>query len=180
MPVRAATPLTYEDDAGDALDTRASMDIVSITYDIRQVNRGGPPSLYIEMVLSAPPESQLATYAAEGDAGPCFIDASYRPGTVLSQTLGLPAADFFIGCDGADSALVPSTTRIKDNVIAWSIAMDSIPKEAREAGSMINLFAFTHTSEPVTGIFGNGDQDTGGPGILPTDSAETDQAFNFA
>lgn len=179
MPARAATPVTYENDEGDALDGRASMDILSVTYDVRQMNRGGPPSLVVEMTLAAPPESELATYGAEGDAGSCFIDVSFRPGTLWSAALGFSGSQFFVGCDG-DNQLIDAKTLVKDNVITWSLSLDSLPKPAREAGELINLYSFTQTSEPVFGIFGNGDQDTGGPGVLPTDSAETDQTFRFA
>lgn len=175
-----AAGLSFEDPAGDALDGRQSMDIVKVGYDVRQVNRGGPPSLVIELTLAGAPETQLATYGIEGDAGPCFIDAAYRPGTVFATAIGSGAAAFFIGCEGGDSELIDAKSLIKDKVISLSIALDSLPKAARQAGVLENLYAFTQTSEPVTGIFGNGDQDLGGPGVLPTDSAKTDKKFKFA
>lgn len=53
---QAAGPLTYTDKAGDALNGRASMDIVRVTHDLRQVNKSGPPSLVFEMELAAAPE----------------------------------------------------------------------------------------------------------------------------
>lgn len=181
MPVRAAvSPLDYEDPAGDALDTRASMDILKVTHDVRQINKTGPPSLVYELTLGAPPESQLVTYGMEGDAGPCFVDAAFRPGTVFTQVVGTGAAQFFVGCEGMESELIDAKSLIKGNVLTMSIALDSLPKPAREAGELKNLYSFTQTAEPVTGIFGNGDQDLGMPGVLPTDSATTDKTFNFA
>jgi len=175
-----AAGLSFGDPAGDALDGRKSMDIVKVGYDVRQMNRGGPPSLVIELTLAGPPETQLASYGVEGDAGPCFIDAGFRPGTVFATAVGSGAASFFIGCEGEDPELVDAKSLIKGNMITLSIALDSLPKAARQAGVLENLYAFTQTSEPVTGIFGNGDQDLGGPGVLPTDSAKTDKKFKFA
>ena len=180
MPVRAAAPLTFEDPAGDALDTRPSMDILKVTYEVRQVNRTGPPSLVTQLTLAAPPEGQLATYSMDAEAGPeCFIDATYRPGRLWTEAGVAPAAEFYVGC-GSDAAFVPAKMDIKDNVITLSVAMDSLPKQAREAGELTGLYAFSMTSEPALGLYGNGYID--GPGNLPTatDSATTDQTFKLA
>ena len=179
MPVRAAGPLTYDDPAGDALDTRASMDIVQVSYDVRQVNKSGPPSLVVELTLAAPPEAQLATYDIQADAGAsCFVDAGYRPGSVAAAAGLLPAAQFYVGCDG-ENAFITGKSLIKDNVITMSIALDSLPKGVREAGELSGFYAFSMTSEPVLGLYGNGYTD--GPGNLPTptDSASTDKTFTF-
>lgn len=180
MPARAAvTPLAYEDPAGDALDIRPSMDILKVTHDLRQINKTGPKSLVYELTLAGPPEAQLISYGVEGDAGPCFVDAAFRPGTVFSQVVGSGAAQFFVGCEGMESELIDAKSLIKGNVITMSIALDSLPKPARESGELKNLYSFTQNAEPVTGIFGNGDQDLGMPGVLPTDSASTDKTFKF-
>lgn len=177
-PAQAA-PLHLDDKRGDALDGRASFDITRVTFDVRQINRGGPPSLVYEMTLAAPPENQFASYSIEADAGSCFIDASFRPGTVFATALASGAADFFVGCDDHESELLPAKTLVKDNVITMSVATDSLPKEARTIRKLENLYAFTQTAEPVFGIFGNGDQDLGQPGVLPTDSVESDKTYSF-
>lgn len=180
MPVRAVDALSYDDPTGDALDTRASMDIVKVTYDVRQVNKSGPASLVVELTLAAPPETQLATYDIQADAGDsCFVDAGFRPGTVVSQAGLIPAAQFYIGCNG-DNAFVPAKSLIKGNVLTMSVALDSLPKTAREEGVLSGLYAFSMTSEPVIGLYGNGYTDGIGNLPTPTDSATTDKTFKFA
>lgn len=180
LPVRAATALSYDDPAGDALDTRASMDIVKVTYDIRQINKSGPPSLVVELELAGPPEAQLATYDIQSTAGEsCFVDAGFRPGTVVTQAGLIPAAQFYLGCNG-DNAFVAAKSLIKGNVLTMSIAMDSLPKPIRELGVLSELYAFSMTAEPAVGLYGNGYIDLIGNLPTPTDSATTDQTFKFA
>lgn len=180
MPVRAASPLSFDDPAGDALDSRKSMDIVKVTYDVRQVNKSGPPSLVVELTLAGAPESQLATYSVDADAGEdCFVYASYRPGTVFTAATGFAAGQFFIGC-GDDQAFTAAKMLVKGNLITMSVAMDSLPKPIREKGELSGIYAYTQTSEPATGILGNGWVDYVGHMPTPTDSAKTDKKFRFA
>lgn len=179
IPARAATPLTFDDPAGDSLDTRASMDIVKVSYDVRQVNKSGPPSIVIEMTLSAAPESQLVQYRINANQGDdCRVDARYAPGTLFATALGGGGGEAFIGCGDA-SELVDLKTLIKGNVITMSFALDTLPKPMREAGELKNFYAFTQTADPLLGLIGNGDTDaTNTP--IPTDSATTDKTFKFA
>lgn len=175
MPVRAAAAVTYDDPAGDALDTRPSMDILKVTHDFRQVNKSGPPSLVFEMTLGAPPEQQLVAYYARSTAdGDCWLEAWFTPGRLLDVVTGGSNATIYQGC-GDDGAFVPAKFLIKGNLLTWSIAVDSIPKPIREAGELQELHAYTQTTEPVFGIVGNGT-------LIParTDSAVTDQTFRFA
>ena len=156
------------------------MDILKVTYDVRQINRSGPPSLVVEMTLSAPPEARLASYGADATAGEdCFVEAAYRPGTAIVESGLFSPTQFLIGC-GSDAALVDSKSVIKDNVIMWSIALDSLPKPIRDAKELKELSSYSQFAEPATGIYGNGDQDLGEPGVLPTDGATTDKTFKFA
>lgn len=149
------------------------MDILKVAYDVKQVNKGGPPSIVVEITLAAPPEAQLVNYTANGDAGgDCFVDVSYRPGTVLSQTHGIPAAQFWIGCGDAGE-LVAAKTLIKGNVITMSTALDSIPKTIRENGELTGLSATSEIAEPVTGIVGTAI-------IGGADEATTDKTFRYA
>ena len=175
----AVTPLHYEDPAGDALDVRPSMDIVKVTHDVRQINRTGPPSFVVEITLAAAPETQAVSYHAEGVAGECQIDAAFRPGTAFSQAAAWGPAHFLINCP-AGGGIVDGKSLIKGETITLSVAMDSIPKEARAVGVLSELVAFSQIADPAVGIMGNGYHDTGGPGVLPTDTATTDQTFKFA
>lgn len=174
--VRAAGPLKYTDDVGDALDTRASMDIVSVTYDVRQVNRDGPPSLVVEMELAAPPEVQLSTYNTQATVPGCgFVNTNFTPGTVLVTALDAGPADFFVECgDDGESAVLPAQMRIQENTLTWSIALDGLPKILKAGGTVEEIRAITQIAEPATGIFGSGD-----PGPLPIDEASTDNKWSF-
>lgn len=176
---RADAPLKYADDPGDALDGRASLDIVSVTYDLRQVNKVGPKSVVIEMELGAPPEGQLASYSARAEIEGCgFFDASFRPGSVVFGTAGIPPADFFIACGASgDSEILDAQFRIDGNVLRWSIALDGLPKEAR-TGKVKSLNSFTQIAEPATGIMGTGDLDVA-DGPLPIDAAASDKTWSF-
>ena len=180
VPAQAAvTPLSIDDPAGDQLDARASMDIVNVTYDVRQMNKTGPPSLVVIMTLSGPPEAQLASYRANANAGDsCRIDFTYQPGTVFAQVAGSGAGNIFMGCDG-DTELVEAKTLIKDNVITMSLALDSMPKPLRAVGELKDLYSFSQNAEPLTGLIGNGDLDVINTPV-PSDSAETDKTFKFA
>lgn len=180
-PAQAVTPLTYEDAVGDPLDTRPSMDIVKVTHDLRQINKSGPPSLVIELTLSAPPEGRLASYHATAKAAgtDCSLEAAYRPGTVIVEAGLFPATMWSVGC-GGNGGLVTSTHTIKDSTIIFALALDSFPKPFRDAGVLTDLYSFTQTAEPATGIIGNGYSDGIGYTPTPTDSASTDKTFKFA
>ena len=178
--VRAAESLTYSDDKGDALDGRASMDIVSVTHDIRQINKGGPPSLVIEMELAAPPEAQLVSYEIRANVDGCgYFQASYTPGTAWTAAVGSAPASFFIECGsppdstGSTATLLDAQFRIDGNKLRWSGALDSIPKELRKNVTFTDINSFTQIAEPFMGI--NGTSDAG----LPIDEASTSKAWSY-
>lgn len=175
LPGRAAEPFTYEDEAGDAVDGSASMDIVRVTHDLRQVNRSGPPSLVFEMELAGPPESEMAAYGINSEIEGCgFLEALYRPGTLVYGTAGIAAADFFIECgSGDDSEILPAKFLIDGNVLTWSIALDGLPKALKSSGKLQNLNAFTEITEPFTGEYGTN------RALLPMDAASTDKTWNY-
>lgn len=179
---RPAGPLTYTDDAGDALDGRASMDIVRVTHDLRQVNKAGPPSLVFEMELAAPPESELVSYYVMSEIEECgSFYASFRPGSVVfGAALAIAPADFYHSCgDGpGDGAILPAVFRIDGNVLRWAVALDSLPKAQRGGLALTDLRAFTQIAEPATGIIGTGWLD-GTPAPLPVDTASTDKTWSF-
>lgn len=173
---QAAPPLKFADDAGDALDGRPSQDILSVSFDKRQMNKTGPQSLVFELELAAPPESQAATYGIRTEIEGCgYFQAQYRPGGVVYNQLGFGTADFATEC--ADPALLPAQFRITGNILRWSIALDSLPKDYR-SGIIGAIDAYTSISEPATGFLGTADLDIG-PGPLPIDLAETDQTWSY-
>ena len=175
---QAAGPLTYADDEGDSLDGRGSMDIVSITYDMRQVNKSGPPSLVVEMELAAPPETQLASYTADADIEGCgYFQASFRPGSlVFGAALNVAPADFFIECGGSgEPEILPAQFRIDGNVLRWSLAVDGLPKSVKAGGTLGGLNAYSQIAEPITGVMGSAAVGPAGA----TDSASTDKTWSF-
>jgi len=178
---QAGAALTYADKKGDALDGRASMDIVRVTHDMRQVNKTGPPSLVFEMELAAPPQSQLASYFVMTDIEGCGrFYASYRPGAVVFGALGIGSADFYHSCgDGpGDGAILSGAFRLEKNVLRWSVSLDSLPKAQRASLKLGGLQAFTQIAEPATGILGTGWLDgTHAPAKI--DSATTDKTWSF-
>ncbi|HUR50118.1 MAG TPA: hypothetical protein VMY88_11410 [Acidimicrobiales bacterium] len=176
-----AAPAAYSDDAGDSLDTRPSMDIVGVSYDVRQVNKSGPPSLVVEMELAGPPEGQLASYETRAQVEGCgYFQTSYAPGTLFVSALGSSPASFFMECGsapdstGSTATLLDAQFRIDGNKLRWAIAMDSIPKELRGGTTFSELNAFTQIAEPVSGIFG-----TGSDLPLPMDEAATDKTWSY-
>ena len=180
-----AAPVKYSDEKGDAVDARASMDIVSVTYDVRQVNKSGPPSLVIEMELAAPPENQFVSYETRAEASGCgFFEASFTPGTVFVAGLDSAPGSFWIGCGsppdetGSTATLMDAQFRIDGNVLRWSAAMDGIPKELRSGSTFSQLHAFTQIAEPVMGIDGTGNV-LGEDGPLPIDTAATDKTWTY-
>lgn len=178
--VQAGGELKYGDEAGDALDGRASMDIVSVTHDVRQINKSGPPSLVLEMELAAPPEAQLASYEIRANVDGCgFFQASYTPGTAWGAGVGSAPASFFIECGspadstGSTATLLDAQFRIDGNTLRWSGALDSIPKELRSNVTFTDIHSFTQIAEPFMGINGSADAN------LPMDDASTSKAWSY-
>lgn len=176
---RAGAPLKYIDEPGDALDGRASMDIVNVTHDLRQVNKVGPPSLVFEMELGAPPEAQLASYYVFSVIEGCGdFYASFRPGSVVFGNLGIAPADFWLDCAGDGGDILAGQFRIEGNVLRWSIALDGLPKDVRAGQQLSQLHALTQIAEPATGIIGTGWLD-GNAAPLPVDAASTDKTWSY-
>ena len=177
---QAATPLTYSDEPGDALDGRASMDIVRVTHDLRQVNKSGPPSLVFEMELAAPPEAELASYYVMTEIEGCGrFYASFRPGSVVFGTaLGIAPADFYHSCADADGAILDGSFRVDGNILRWGLALDGLPKDQRAGITLSSLQAFTQIAEPATGIIGTGWLD-GNHAPAKIDAATTDQTWSY-
>lgn len=176
---QAAAALTYTDETGDALDGRASMDIVRVTHDLRQVNKTGPPSLVFEMELAAPPESQLASYYVMTEIEGCgSFYASYRPGAVVFGALDIAGADFYHSCADGDGAILSGNFRLEKNVLRWALATDSLPKDQRTSLTLSSLQAFSQIAEPATGIIGTGWLDgTHAPAKI--DAATTDKTWSL-
>ena len=174
VPVRAVTPVSYEDPAGDQVDLRPSMDILKVSWDVEQATAGGP-WLVVEMTLAAPPEAQLVNYTANGTASTgCYAKASYRPGSVFTAVAATATAEFAFGClEGIKR--VDAGIEVKDAVITMSLPIESIPKSIRASGELTELTATTEIAEPLSGIIG-----TAWWGVAAADEATTDQTFRYA
>ncbi len=176
---QAAAPLKYTDKPGDTLDGRASMDIVSVTHDLRQVNKTGPPSIVFELELAAPPESQLASYYVFSVIEGCGdFYASFRPGSLVFGNLGIAPADFWIDCGADGGDILPGQFRIDGKILRWAIALDGLPKDVRAGQKVGELHALTQIAEPATGIIGTGWLD-GRSAPLPVDAASTDKTWGY-
>ena len=176
--VQAAAPLTYADARGDALDGRASMDILRVTIDKRQVNERGPKSLVFELELAAPPETETSsrlgtTYGIRTVMEGCgpFQAYLHRRGSAWFED-----AFIYMGCLGRDS-FRPATVTVDKNVVRWTISLNHLPDRFR-TGALGRIRGFTSITEPVTGYYGTGNiQSEDGP--LPIDLAATDQTWSY-
>lgn len=178
IPVRAVSPVSFEDPAGDQLDLRPSMDILKVSWDVTQASTLGRPRIVVQIELAAPPEERLVNYAAGGDAGGgCLLEGTYHPGTVFTALGAEPAADFYVDCGHWDEMgqLVEARLETKGNVITMSIPLDSVPADVRRSGQLTELWATSELAEPMTGIVGTWWTGAGG-----ADKATTDQTFRYA
>ena len=135
-----AASTTYTDPAGDSFDGRASMDIVAVRYDVRQVDKGGPLSLVVEMELAAPPEGALASYVTDARSDDCgAVRTSYGTGTAAINVGGSgPRGYFYLGCTDTS---VRAEIGIDGNTVQVSIPMDGLPKQMREGSTFRGLKA---------------------------------------
>ena len=183
-PARAASPkLTLVDPAGDGLDQRPSMDILSTTFEVKKVKPADPkPSLVITMKLGAQPEQQLVSYDIWATIPECgSFNATYAPGTILSKSPahGYPPPSTVFICNGSSDPsgsldlYHPKFAIGKDNTLTWTIALDYFSKAARAGGKLTEIRAQTQYSEPLTGILGNAAFGA------PTDGVTTDKEFTF-
>jgi len=173
-----AAPATYSDKSGDSLDTRASMDIVAVRYDVRQVDNAGPLSLVVEMELAAPPERVLAsydTYAQTADCG--TVSTHYGTGTTAKVSVfgSGPGGAFHVGCGspadvyGSTGTCLDAEFVIEGTTLRWSIALDGLPEQLRRGSTFGKLRAYARTSEPTN------PSHTG----LPMDYASTGQSWSY-
>jgi len=171
-----AAPFTFVDAAGDSVDRRASMDIVAVKYDVRQVDDAGPLTLVVEMKLAAPPEGRLVYYTAAVQSDDCgYVLTTYVPGTAY-VALGSAPAYFRTGCgsppnvvDGSTETFLRAEFRIDGNTLRWSIPLAKLPKELRGGSTFNELGAATRIVEPVNGFL---------TGLL-IDQASTDQSWSY-
>ena len=160
--VQAAGPLTYTDAKGDAVGGRASMDIVSVTIDKRQVNERGPKSLVFELELAAPPETgpQLTTYGIRTVINGCRFYAHFHRDSASDAFLYMWCRQRFL----------PAEVTVDKNVVQWTISLNELP-EGYRTGALGSIQASTSIDEPVFGYFL-----TGGPVF---DLATTDKTWSY-
>lgn len=158
-----AGPYTAKDDTGDSLDTRASMDIVSVTYESKPMAPRDTPSLVITLELAGAPEAAGTSYDVHTEVEGCgYFQMTYAPGTIL-QAAGIGGdTSFFMECGsapdstGSTATLLDGSRRIDGNKITVWIPLGALPKELRGGGTMTDLLAYTQVADPIFGIIGNG------------------------
>ena len=188
-PGRAATSgVRFEDPAGDSLDTRASMDLLAASVEIKPMAPRNTPSLVVTWDLAGPPESTGAAYEFTGETESCgSFNAAYRAGTayniVFGDTLGMGISthQMSVGCGSPPDDTTGSTTtfvefmvQAKGNTLTMWTPLSGLPKDFPRSGEMTGLRAFSQLAEPGTGIIGNGSL-----GLEPNDEATTDKVWTY-
>jgi len=169
---QAAGPLTYADDKGDALGGQASMDIVSVTFDTRQVNRTGPKSLVFELELAAPPETGthvVTTYMIRTVMNGCGFQSHLHRDSAYSHD-----AFFYMRCL---DLFLPAEVTVDKNVVQWTISLNELP-EGHRKGALGSIRASTSIDEPVLGYFGTGSIGWA-EGPRPIDLATTKKTWSY-
>lgn len=188
-PSRAATTgLRFEDAVGDSLDTRASMDIVAASVEIKPMAPRNTPSLTVTWELAGPPEATGASYEFSGKTEKCgTFRAAYRAGTVYNIVfgdvagLGISTHQVSVGCGSPPDDTTGSTTTfvefrvaVKGNTVTMWTPISGLPKDFPRTGEMTDFQAFSQFADPVTGIIGNGSL-----GQEPNDEAVTDKVWSY-
>ncbi len=176
-----AGPFNAKDDTGDSLDTRASTDIISVTYEVKPMAPRDTPSLVVTLELAAPPEAALTSYDVHTQIEGCgYFQMTYAPGN-LFQAAGIGGdTSFFMECGspadstGSTATLLDGSRRIDGNKFTAWIPLGGLPKELRGGGTMTELNAYTQFADPVFGIIGNGSV-----GLPPTDELVADMKWKF-
>ncbi|MCA1822944.1 MAG: hypothetical protein ABR520_04415 [Mycobacteriales bacterium] len=176
------------DPPGDALGSRASLDIVSGTFDtsgiVTKVGRRTtytPKSFVGTLTLAGPPEAGpgYAYYLNADVAGCGGFQLAYAPGTVFASTVG--AATLYTDCGsppdetGSTSTLITVEATIAGNAIVWTVGLKSLPQEIKLGSVFSNLSAYTDIVEPVLGVIGPGYLTD----VLWVDSATSDKTWKL-
>lgn len=185
-PAQAAG-VRFVDDAGDALDTRASMDIVAASIEIKPMAPRNTPSVVVTLELAGPPEPTGASYEFAGDLASCGgFGAALRQGTAYNVVfgdiagLGISTHQMWVECGspptdtGSTWTFVDLMTSVTGNTITMWSAVANFPKEFAADGEMTGLRAFTQVADPAVGIIGNAYV-----GATPHDEAATDQTWDY-
>lgn len=186
-PPALSAPLTITDPAGDALDARASMDLVSVTLESAIRKPGKTPSLVATFELAGPIDRSTATavsYNLNTQIPGCgYLNFTWAPGTVLEGGPGGAYSNISTSCGGEPDSTGEGTYRGIDakaeldgnKLIMWT-SWESLTKEIRAAGALGSIQATTENAEPVTGIIG-----TGGAGLpIYTDELTSDKTWSFS
>ena len=183
----APTPLVIADAKGDALDARASMDLVSVKLESKNFKPKDTPSLVVTFELAGPLDKSTATainYNLDAQIPGCgYIEFTYAPGTVLEGGPGVGAySNISTSCGGPPSSTGDGTylgldakvELVGNSIVMWT-SWASLTKEIRAANTLTEISASTQNAEPLTGIIGLG---LFGPGA--TDTAATDKPWKYA
>ena len=184
-PTAIAAPLVVEDPAGDALDARPEMDIVSVTFESKRRNPRNTPSLVVTIELAGPIDKSTATavsYNVDTEVPGCgYLNFTWSPGTLLEGGPGTGAySKLTTNCGGEPDSTGDGTYRGIDakaeldgnKLILWS-SLESLTEEVRDVGEITNIEATTENAEPATGIIATGIVGVG------TDEATSDAIWRF-
>jgi len=182
----ASTPLVVADAKGDALDARASMDLVSVKLESKNFKPKNTPSLVVTFELAGPLDRSTATainYNLDAEIPGCgYLEFTYAPGTVLEGGPGGAYSNISTSCGGPPSSVgdgtylgIDSKVEVVGKTIVMWTSWASLTKEIRAASTLTKITASTQNAEPLTGIIGLG---LLGPGA--TDTASTDKAWKYA
>lgn len=177
-PARAAEPLRFSDAAGDQLDARGSMDVVSVSLEVKPMAPRNTMSLVTTIELAAPPESMMASYDLNATVPGCgYFSSNYRPGSIWAQQFG-QVNQYFMECGSPEGTGTGTSTAVDarvvvegNKVVIWA-AVTAFPKEVLAAGELTDISASTQIADPLMGIMGNSL-------AVPTDEATTDKSWRF-
>ena len=184
-PNAIAAPLVVEDPAGDALDARPEMDIVSVTFESKPRNPRNTPSLVVTIELAGPIDKSTATavsYNVNTEVPDCgYLNFTWSPGTLLEGGPGTGAySNLSTSCGGEPDSTgdgtylgIDAKAELDGNKLILWTSLASLTKEVRAVGKLTNIQATTENAEPVTGIIG-----TGIVGAA-TDEASSDKTWSF-
>lgn len=186
-PPALSEPMVITDPAGDALDARPSMDLVSVTLESAIRKPGKTPSLIVTFELAGPIDRSTATavgYNLNTQVPDCgYLNFTWSPGTLLEGGPGAGAySKVTTSCGGEPSSTGEGTYRGIDakaeidgnKLILWT-SLESLTKEIQAARMIDSIQATTENTEPATGIIG-----TGGLGLpIYTDEVTSDKAWRW-
>ena len=174
VPSQAAAPTPQVvDPKGDALDTQAAHDVVSVLFT--QTKKAGVPTGFTVAMTLAGPQTTTpgVNYVISGQTANCgLFSINWAPaGPVIardqvSMECGAPSE-----VDGSPYTIINVAPVAKGNTLTWSFKRKMFPKELQKGDTFTDLAVNVQQNEPVTSIIG--------PSVF-TDLADYDVASSTA